>query len=149
MDLDSSTQFIVEILQPSQIFTVFLHIHFFSDKISDIADWRRSVDFRLYEHLSGVVFRTTGEHVFFVVFGDRHFIGDEIYFARIEHGYGRRQIFGYFQIEHHAFLLCETVDESVVVAHRFVAVKEVRCRTIESHYFKSVGESADTLSGRF
>ena len=64
------------------------------------------------------------------VLGDGYFVCYEVDQPGIEHGDSRRHAVCNLEVEYHAFLAGEAVDERVVVAHRFVAIEEVRCRAV-------------------
>ena len=125
MDVYSSSEFLVQILQAVLVLGLRFHIDMLSYQFGHVGYQPPVLLLGLHEHLVREILRAAGEHSLAELGSDWHLICQQVHFSRVKHLYHLLQRRGHFQLHFHPLVGRHLFEQGVVVAHRLVAVNEI------------------------
>ena len=125
LDEDASTQFLVEVGQPVEVFAGF-GIDFLVEKFGHISQGFHVLGaIALHQYLMGNDVFATKSYRILECLGDGQRIGDDIPLATKEHLYKFFRVLGCFHFEIQAERLGELLGQFVLISHRYAPIIEV------------------------
>ena len=132
MDVDSSSQFAVEVLQAFVEYSG-CGVNLFSDQLGHV--FQRLFSFALHDDLAGDVFFPAEYQAVFQWIGDGQVIGNQVAFSPEQAVYQFRFVFYHLYAQLQSQRTGELLGQFILKAHRLSPIVEVGCRTVdgESH----------------